>query len=177
MTEAQRERTQGGVSVVVKNSRTVARVMRTSRERLLSRGRLASLRFLRSYESAIRLARPSSERGVRDKPVAFRFAPENALSRIAGTSQDTERLIRKQFGSIFLPTDALKNVSCHESVCKIEIFWTPRRSAIVVSLAMTLRRLLTNHIALEPAVELDSQGRLLVKMYIVRAGYDVANMQ
>jgi type IV secretory pathway VirB10-like protein len=93
------------------------------------------------------------------------------------TSQDTERLIREQFGPEYLPSDALQNVTCHKSVCKIEMFWTEQRPTVVMALTMKIGPLMTGHMAFEPASEPDSKGRVLVEMYIVRAGYDIENMK
>jgi hypothetical protein len=93
------------------------------------------------------------------------------------TSQDTERLIREEFGPEYLPIDALQNVICHKSVCKIEMYWSEQNPTVVMALAMKIGPLLTGHMAFDPAPEPDDRGRLLVDIYVVRPGYDVANME
>jgi hypothetical protein len=105
--------------------------------------------------------------------------PVDALRRIYRTessdetSRDTENLIRKQFGPWYLPTDSLRNVACHKSVCKIELFWSPRRPTTVSSLKSKLIPLLTAHVAIDPPSETDKEGGMVVEIYIVRPGHEL----
>lgn len=93
------------------------------------------------------------------------------------TSQDTERRIREEFGPKDLPVEALQNVTCHRSVCKIEMFWSEQHPLVLVALTMTVGPLLTGHMAFDPAPEPDRKGRLLVDAYVVRPGYDTADFE
>jgi hypothetical protein len=120
---------------------------------------------------AIELLRPKAAGQVDLLKRAYRKESRDA------TSQDTERLVREQFGSEQLPAETLQEVTCHKSVCKIEIFWSEQRPTIQAWLTMRIGPLLTGHMAFDPAPEPDSKGRLLVDVYVVRPGFDVANFE
>jgi hypothetical protein len=89
------------------------------------------------------------------------------------TSRETERLIRNEFGNDMVPIDALQHVSCHTSVCKIDLYWTEKNPTVLMALQMKLGPAMTGQMALDPAPEPDRRGRVLVELYVVRKGYDV----
>jgi hypothetical protein len=78
------------------------------------------------------------------------------------TSRDTERFIRNEFGRGTIPVDALQNVTCHTSACRIDLFWTERN-----------RTVMGGQMAVDPAPGPDRLGRLPVALYIVRRGHDL----
>jgi hypothetical protein len=125
----------------------------------------------REQEKMVELLRPKTVGPLDVLKRVYRTESSDA------TSQDTERLIREQFGPEYLPSDVLQNVTCHKSVCKIDLFWTEERPSVVMALTMKIGPLMTGHMAFEPAPEPDNKGRVLVEMYVVRAGYDIANMK
>ena len=86
------------------------------------------------------------------------------------TAIEVERLIRGQFGDEYLPAEFLHNVTCHEKVCKIDMYWTEENPLVVMAFAMKTGPLLTGYIATDPEPEPDREGRTLVTLYMLRQG-------
>jgi hypothetical protein len=91
------------------------------------------------------------------------------------SAMEVEKLIREQFGDEHLPTEFLHNVTCHEKVCKIEMYWTEDNPLVLMALAMKTGPLLTGYIAFVPDPGPDREGRTLVTVYILREG-DLADL-
>jgi hypothetical protein len=86
------------------------------------------------------------------------------------TSQATERLIREQLDFETFPSELLRNVTCHKSVCKISVYWSRQQPMIFAAIWAKVSPVLTAHIAIDPAPKPDRNGNVLTEMYILRAG-------
>lgn len=86
------------------------------------------------------------------------------------TSQATERLIREQLDFEAFPSELLRNVTCHKSVCKISVYWSRQQPMIFAAIWVKVSPILTAHIAIDPAAKPDRNGNVLTEMYILRAG-------
>jgi hypothetical protein len=93
------------------------------------------------------------------------------------TAKDTEQLIRKESSNEYLPAELFHNVTCHKSVCKVEVSWSEKNPYGLMALAMKLGPRLTGHIAYEPALKPDRDGRLPVTVYILRTGYALEDIE
>ncbi len=93
------------------------------------------------------------------------------------TSQALERLILERLGPEHFPAELLYNVKCHTSVCKIDVLWTEEHPMALAAVAAKVNSILTGHIAFDPAPELDRNGNLMVDIYILRSGYDLAEFE
>lgn len=91
------------------------------------------------------------------------------------TANKTEKLIRDKFGSEHLPAEFFHNVTCHKSVCRVDMYWTEKNPFVLMALAMELGRSLTTFIAFDPDPEPDREGRTMVTVYILRKG-DISDL-
>ncbi len=93
------------------------------------------------------------------------------------TSRSIELLIRKQLGPEFFPSDLIEDVDCRKSVCKIDVLWHNEQPMVLAGVAMRVGPLLSGHIGFDPAPEPDRDGYFVVEMYILRAGYELPELE
>ena len=92
-------------------------------------------------------------------------------------AREVERQIRSFFGTEYLPAETFRSVTCRAGVCKIDMVWSKQFPLAHMALAMKLAEQMTSSIALEPAPEPDRRGDLRLELYVVRAGYTLADLE
>lgn len=122
-------------------------------------------------DQTVELTRPKA-----DGPIKLLKRVYEDESRDA-TAKKTEKLIRDEFGTEYLPADTLHNVTCHKSVCKVDAYWTEKNPLVLMALAMKVGHKLTGYIAFDPEPEPDRDGRVLVSVYFLRAGYELSDFE
>lgn len=105
-----------------------------------------------------------------------RTGPLKALKRFyEDESRDAkankiEKQIRDEFGSEYLPVELLRNVVCHKSVCKVEMYWSEKNPLGLMVLSLKMAATLTGYVAFDPEPKPDRDGRTLVAVYALREG-------
>jgi hypothetical protein len=87
------------------------------------------------------------------------------------SARETEREIESFFGPQVMPKEHLRSITCHESVCKISVYWTQKNPLAYMALAMKVGLQQAHVIGYDPISEVDRDGKMPLDLYVLRTGH------
>jgi hypothetical protein len=115
-------------------------------------------------EDSAPLPPPRRSGPIAELKQAFETEPRDSAAQL------TESRIQNEFIKSDIAPGMLKYVLCRESVCKVEVLWTPERAVSFMSAFTRLSADFEPDIALDPHAPADAPQQLQVDVYLPRLG-------
>jgi hypothetical protein len=93
------------------------------------------------------------------------------------STRETERAIRSVLTADIIPSDYLRSVTCHKTVCKIGVFWSKQQPLAYMALIMKVGTQQAGIIAFTSASAPGPDGKSALDVYVVRAGFTLDDVR